>query len=106
MKGTLYIIPADNVEPVTALPLTATPELETLQKAVEGSIETLPYFDTYKGEPCVAYCNEEGKLEGLHLNERATLEWLIALGSPDGLDDYCAGDIVVITGDAELMASL
>lgn len=105
MKGTLYIIPADNVEPMTVRELTAAPDLDTLQKAVEGSIETVPLFELFRGVPAVAFCNEEGKVNGMHLNERATKLWDEAI-APEPRFDVLVGDVVVITGDAELMASL
>lgn len=58
------------------------PDLDQLQRAVGGFIETVPHF-TRLGElrRGVAYCNEYGRLHRLPLNADATTEWRKCLGS-------------------------
>lgn len=103
MKGRLTIIGPDASE--TSTPLTAPPELEQLQAAVGGSIEVVPLFTTFRGERCVVFCNEEGKLEGLAPNILAQVLWERAVGRPIS-DDLLVGPIAIITGDAALLAAL
>lgn len=110
MKGTMLIIsPSTAVKTRT---LTAEPKLEELQEEVGGWLEHVPQFDTldYRGtvHPCVALCNEEGKLKGMEANARATAMWRLAQtrrGAPVIPDTLC-GKVVVIFGDRELMESL
>jgi hypothetical protein len=92
------------------------PSLEFLQKAVGGHIEAIPGFARikYGGETraCAAFCNEEGKLEGLSPNYRATALWHAVLPAPGllGRDskllDILCGPVIVLFGDAEFMESL
>lgn len=105
MKGKMYIIRPDGTG--SSRELSAAPELEELQEAVEGYIELVPFFTVFRKEECVAFCNEQGKLEGLGFNESATELWAEAMkfqGFP--LNDVIMGPIVIITGDDELMGAL
>ncbi len=68
----------------------AVPSLDQLQKFVGGYIETVPLFDSYKDKPAVAFCHEEGKLEGRPVNKTATAMWRDALGF--AADDYLVGE--------------
>jgi hypothetical protein len=84
-----------------------------LQGAVGGYIETVPYFDTLlldgKRERCVAFCNEEGKLGGLPMNEIAQALWADTLayqGMTGVIDDYLVGPIAVVIGDQQFMDAL
>jgi hypothetical protein len=84
------VIPADTAEPVRV----EDPErinLDYLQKVTGGYVETIPVpYDT-KGEQLAMYLNEEGKLEGLPYNPRATsLVRDVIQGS-----DFIAGNVVV-----------
>lgn len=90
--------------------LVAVPPLEGIQEAVGGSIEAVPGFDTIEVDgglrvPCVAFCDEEGKLKRRPINVTAQNLWMKAL---DGRfpNDVLAGDVVVIYGDDELMRDL
>ena len=61
------------------------PDLDQMQKAVGGFIETVPHFTklTHEGEHLSrghCFCNEEGKITGLPINEQATKAWLDNLG--------------------------
>lgn len=100
MKGTMTIIKVDGTTEVKTYDGAPQP-LEDLNAAVGGWIELIPYFDKYKGEPCIAYCNEEGKLDGLSFNEEATLLWEKQIGNP--IDDILVGNVAIIQGDKEFM---
>lgn len=71
----------ENVEPKNGTDF----QLEELQGIVGGYIECLNLSD---GRLLV--CNEEGKLKGLALNERAT-----ELVRKNGYNDYIVGDVLV-----------
>jgi hypothetical protein len=80
------------------------PNLEFMQAKVGGPIEIVPYFTKYGGEPCVAFCNEEGKLPHMALtpNITATEIW-----HRQGYEmDYLVGDILIVQGDKAFMAAL
>jgi hypothetical protein len=102
MKGQAIIYHTDGS--ITTTELTASPDLEFLQQAVGGHIEVVPYFDRLGDKPCVAFCNEEGKLKGLPINTHATLLWGDAVGVQP--NDVLCGDVLVITGDKALLNSL
>ena len=92
----LTILRADST--VESFTFDALPSLEVLQKAVGGYIEVIPYFVKYKGEDCIALCNEEGKLNDLPLNTGANLLWFSQRPRPP-LTDVLVGDVAIITGD-------
>jgi hypothetical protein len=111
MNGFALIFrPDTNVVEVN--PLTSDPPLKLLQEAVGGLIEAVPDFHTIELRgtilPCVAYCNEEGKLNGLPFNLAATQAWHYALlrkGAGGLLDkdgtpiDVLCGPVILIAGD-------
>jgi Domain of unknown function (DUF3846) len=85
MKDAL-IIPAAGDPYAIQLPEDGNAELAVLQQAVGGYIELVP-----NPHGVTVYCNEEGKLEGLPPNHRATKlfgEWLQPW-------DIIAGDVIV-----------
>jgi hypothetical protein len=126
MHGYLIIFPVDGPSVVTEL--TKPPPLTQLQDAVGGFIEVVPHFTTLEwvgGEPvpCLAYCDEEGKLNDKPVNRGATWLWhqaTLRITDEDGkhpfprglldshgkLVDILVGNICVVTGDAKLMARL
>ena len=104
MRGVLTIIPVSDAA-VSSEELAAAPRLPELQAGVGGDIELVPYFTRYQGKPCVAFCNELGKLHGLPINERATILWH-ALEPRFMGRDYLVGPIVIVTGDKQLMRDL
>jgi hypothetical protein len=100
------------------------PTLTELQEAVDGWIESVPFFNTVliDGQviACVAYGNEEGKLANLPVNLAATQAWHRALqrivnsdgerAFPNGLCgadgapvDLLVGPIIVVAGDAAFL---
>lgn len=105
MQGNLTIIKTNGTKVEEAL--TAPPGLDWLQSAVGGNIETVPYMVVFNGQPCVAFCNEEGKLHHLQVNEIASEAW--RAGLPAGfqpLDDVLVGDVVILTGDDDFLEAL
>jgi hypothetical protein len=105
MRGVLIIIPVGDAA-VTRKELAAAPRLEELSAGIGGGyIETVPYFTKYKGRPCVAFCDEEGKLHGLPVNQRATALWY-ALEPRFIGRDILVGPIVIVSGDRALLDSL
>lgn len=72
----LTIIRADGVIQTR----TCRPELRDLQELVGGLIEQIPHFTQYEGRKCVAWCNEEGRINGLPRNAAATALWKSAVG--------------------------
>lgn len=104
MRGVLTIIPVSGA--VSSKELAAPPALQDLQAGVGGDIELVPYFTRYQGKPCVAFCNEHGKLHlALPLNVAATQAWYMQEPRFMGRD-HLVGPIVIITGDRELMEEL
>lgn len=73
-------------------------KLEKAQELVGGLVQVVPRFNKYEGQSCVVLCDEEGKMKGSPLNNRATLEWQRCTGSLQG--DYIVGTVVIVTGPA------
>lgn len=104
-RGRLVVIAPDGK--TTSAPLDAAPSLDALQEAVGGYIEVVPLFNSYEGGPCVAFCNEEGKLDRLDYNPYATAAWRRALGfDPRARGDYLVGSIAIVCGPEELLREL
>jgi hypothetical protein len=103
MIGKLVIIGTDAME--TTVPLTAPPTVEQLQAAVDGYIETIPFFTTFDGRECIAFCNEEGKLHEMAPNLFAQALWEIAIGRSIA-DDFLVGPVAIVVGDRELLEAL
>jgi hypothetical protein len=74
------------------------PELEQLRDAVGGFIEAVPYFEWFGTRKCVAFCNEEGKLDGLPVNTVATYLWR---ATTPNMSDVLVGNIVIVGYDTE-----
>lgn len=100
MKGQLTVIKTDGT--ITVTELSAAPALEILQKSVGGWLETVPYFAKYEGKPCVAFCNEEGKIRELPFNSVASDLWWSQFPTSDAL----FGDIVILRGDKKFLGAL
>lgn len=116
MQGTMLIFKPSTIEPEVH-PFKRPPKLQELQRAVGGWLEAVPHFLAIKHagreHRCVAFCNEDGKLERssyshsfvgpLPINMEATRRWqqLNPLGG-----DYLVGNIAVLFGDPEFMESL
>ena len=61
--------------------MTIFPGLEQLQTAVGGYVEPVPAMTTYKGRPCQAFFDEDGRMKQLPVNWPATRLWHDALHS-------------------------
>jgi len=96
MSGKVMIFSADIDQPIALTRRDSTPSLEELQKLVGGYIEAVPHWDRQAGLPCVAWCNEEGKLDELPVNVRATAAWYVTLGQR--VDDVLVGNVVLCIG--------
>lgn len=116
MPGTMRVLAVDGT--VTETPYDSDPPLVDIQKAVGGYIEKVPYWDflspSAKDQPCVVYCNEDGKVMGLPVNDPATSAWA-AVCVEQGLvpseehlrsRDHLVGPIVVVFGDEAFMRSM
>ena len=117
MKGKIVSIKANGDK--TVVELTKPITLESIKEAIGGGyIEMVPGFGTIRWDEewhdCVAFCDEEGKLNNQPFNPHATILWDAALHKHghclvDDKGEYLdilVGDIAVIFGDAELMRTV
>jgi hypothetical protein len=81
------------------------PDHTALQQAVGGWIEMIPLFNQYSDEPCVAFCDEEGKLKGKVKNERADKLWKSQLPYRS-YPDHLVGDIAIVVGDRKFLGRM
>ena len=83
------------------------PPLEVIQKIVGGYFELVPYFTKYDGSACLAFCNENGKLQHVNLpyNRFAHALWEKAVGRPI-TEDHLVGTIAIIVGPEKFLRSL
>ena len=111
MRGTTLLLKVDDTIDRREW-VNRVPDLEFFrggETGVGGYLEAVPYFRKWKEADeswvdCMAYCNEEGKLNGLPLNRLATTAWKesqLKLGV--SVDDILVGDVVVFFGDREFM---
>jgi len=72
-------------------------ELRNLQSIVGGYIEAVStMYDKAGVAQAIFWCNEEGKLQGMPLNRRATALWYTIEGGPTG--DYLCGTVILSGG--------
>lgn len=102
MRGKMTIIDVDGH--FTETELTATPTLDELRAAVGGDIELVPLIDRFNGRPCVVFCNEDGKIDGLEPNPAAQALWCLAVGP--ALDDFLVGPVAIVSGDEAILRDL
>ena len=98
----VIVIPVDNEAILLHCDAGGTLELETLQKLVEGHIETVPTvlgtgWAEYRDDEVVLIVNEEGKLLGLPVNEEAS-ELSLILG-----DELVGNAVLMCARDDELI---
>jgi hypothetical protein len=112
MHGQMIIIHVSGIFETTEYDDMEIP-LEDIQEAVDGHIEVVPYWDTYNGDECLVFCNEDGKHIGKQRNITATALWDKVLVKKnmtrfkDGEEvDYLVGDIAVVMGDDAFMRTL
>lgn len=104
-RGKLIVLTPEGE--TTEADLRSAPGLGRLQKIVGGYIEIVPQFTSYRGEPCVAVCCEEGKLQNLRVNREATQAWIDAMeaaGQPVMMQDDLLGNVAILTGEEILRA--
>jgi hypothetical protein len=115
--GTIIQLKADGSRNEISI---AAPTLDELKAAIGGGyIELVPLFNTFERDgqlvDCVAFCDEEGKLKDMPINQEATVRWDAALRragypgliKPDGrIADMLVGTIAVVFGDKRFMAAL
>lgn len=102
MAYVMFTVPADPNAPITRQASTYAPKYEEMKAVIDGGyLETVPYFDTLLDKPCVAFCDEEGKLKGLRLNFRATRYLQAAMATFGGakLGDVLVGPVVIVCAD-------
>lgn len=100
-KYELTVIHADGVIERTTTP--AKPELSLLQSKVGGLIESVPHWASYNGRRAQVWCNEEGRINGLPLNTKATELWLSVLGKgPFSYPPQLFGDVLIVQKEAAL----
>src|SRR5262245_10251427 len=121
VKGKILSIAPDGSESIREVE--GEPTLEILQEAIGGGlIEVVPGFTSYRPDDrsgrivtCVAFCDEEGKIEGQTINSKATMHWQRALmtgghpgliGPSGQLVDHLVGKIAIVWGDAAFMRAL
>jgi hypothetical protein len=105
--ATKYLISISPDNRIKKKGIEKAPDYRELNKIVGGSIELIPYFTRYDGKPCVAFCNEEGKLPHLNLpfNAMAQSLWEKALGRPI-TEDHLVGTIAIIVGPQSFLNEL
>src|SRR5215831_16855433 len=99
MTGQVIVIPAEGSQPIRTRETDTPPTLQELQDIVDGHIEPVPHWSNWQGQPCVVWCNEDGKRDNLPVNVRATVAWAESLHiSPADLarQDVLVGDIVLV----------
>jgi hypothetical protein len=113
MRGTMVII--HSWEDVPSVRQFLRPiMLEELKAGIGGGyIELVPGFTSIGVAgvvmDCVAFCDEDGKRKELPINHQATEFWRVALerrGLRMPIADQLCGDIAIIFGDKEFMATL
>jgi hypothetical protein len=101
----MFIIKPGDTTILEGKALTELPTLDMLVFGVAGHIELVPFFNKFGGRPCVAFCNENGKNEGLPSNEFAQMLWEESVGRIIR-EDHLVGQIVVIVGSPSFLQQL
>lgn len=102
MKPYMVVLQARGGEQRTDL--TEVPDYLVLKAALNGGmLQLVPYFRRYNGSPCVAFCDEEGKIKKLPVNLKANTEWVEQIGL---IDDVLVGPIVIVCGNDKFLDKL
>jgi len=103
VRGLLTIVQIGGA--VSSQELTAPPALADLRAGIGGGyIELVPYFSKYGRWRCVAFCEEDGKLKGLPINDHATALWHAQVAALRGRD-VLVGPVVIVSG-AEVIRAM
>lgn len=111
MQGKILVYTPTSIHPEEFI-IDDPPDLKLLQAHVKGNIELIPLFDTIviNNElcKCVAFCNEEGKLQDLEVNATATSMWASAMLKSGHMlaGDMLVGNVAVVIGDNELLEAM
>jgi hypothetical protein len=117
MKGTVISIDVSGQE--TRREIVGEPTLEVLKEAIGGGhTKAVPYFFTFPVDgsmvKCMAFCDENGKNNGLPYNRFATAHWQKSLqrqgrslqNAHGELTDFLCGKVAIVYGDNEFMGAL
>lgn len=107
MKGYILTVPVTGQTTIQEVETASI--LDHLKAGIGGGyLEAVPYFNKIAWDTevhrCVAFCDEEGKLKGLPINNRANVLWTNAVG--EYVSDVLVGDVVIVWGDEEFMSAL
>jgi hypothetical protein len=103
MEGNfMFIIKPEDTKYSEGKILEALPTVDMLTYGVGGLIEIIPGFVKLAERPCVAFCNEEGKLYGLPPNHLAHMLWEQNLGRIIR-EDQLVGNVVVVVGSPSFL---
>jgi hypothetical protein len=104
--GTMIVVGVDGTLTESVLDA-GNPEqlLATVHDALGDYLELVPRFTRHKGQPCVAFCGESGKLRGLQPNSAATELWRMQVPVRT-FSDFLAGPVVICTGPPDFMRAL
>jgi hypothetical protein len=98
----MYIIKPTDTTYSEGRVLTSLPTLDMLTYGVEGHIEIVPRFNKLGGRSCIAFCNEEGKMQNKAPNHLAQMLWEQCLGRII-TEDHLVGNIVIIVADPSFL---
>jgi hypothetical protein len=101
----MYIIKPTDFTYAEGRVLTSQPTLDMLVFGVEGHIEIVPRFNKFGGRPCIAFCNEEGKMQGKLPNHLAQILWEENVGRIIN-EDQLVGNIVIIVADPAFLRNM
>jgi hypothetical protein len=76
------------------------PSLGMFRAWLDGHLEVVPYWEKFNGKKCVVFCNEEGKLERLPVNDYADHMWKMSL-YPHTINDTLVGNVVIVQADTD-----
>lgn len=113
MKGTILICRPGETELVIR-PVDGPPTVDLLKEAIGGGhIELVPYFQLIlhggRMQRCAAFCDEDGKMKELPMNNYATELWNRSLRATNGCTsdpDFLVGEVAIVFGDDEFMEAL
>jgi hypothetical protein len=91
---TAIVIPVDLEQPIRQQQLNKN-DLDAYRQIVGGNLEVV----TFVSPPASLYLNEEGKLEGLPINRRATALWWVHNRASRGRDYICGPAFLVGPAD-------
>jgi hypothetical protein len=86
------------------------PDLDEMRAKIGGGyIQVVPKWQQLPdGRKCVAFCDEDGRMKGLPVNDAATALWHDELkrGGLSGEFDVLRGPVLCVSGDAAFMRAL